>query len=252
MAIVLAQTKTAVAPYITASFAASGGMTPYVYSVVAGGAGGAINSSSGLYTAPSSASSDPDRIYDTIRVTDAIGGTSEAQILVGSPIILFCEILSREMPLAMDRIWLWDQRIPQPTDSDLYLAVSNPFCRPFANINRMVAANDNPESGLSSEQFIVTMDTLDIDVISRGPAARDRKFDVLLALKSNYAAAQMASNSFGIGFLSMAFRNLSQADGAAIPYRYKVSVNIQYSYSKALAAVDYFNNNFEPTILINP
>jgi hypothetical protein len=55
----------------TTTFTASGGKTPYAYSVVTGG-GGTINSSTGAYTAPATVGS-----Y-TIRVTDALGQTSDS------------------------------------------------------------------------------------------------------------------------------------------------------------------------------
>lgn len=56
-------------------FTASGGTSPYTYSVLAGGAGGTITSA-GAYTAPKSAGS------DTVQVTDANGQVSNATVTV--------------------------------------------------------------------------------------------------------------------------------------------------------------------------
>lgn len=56
------------------TFSAAGGVTPYTYSVQSGG--GAINASSGAYTAPGSAGS------ALIRVTDAQGNTSDASVTI--------------------------------------------------------------------------------------------------------------------------------------------------------------------------
>lgn len=84
--------------------------------------------------------------------------------------------------------------------------------------------------------------TLDIDIISRGPEARDRKEEIILALNSIYAQSQQEGNSFYIGKLppSARFVNLSNIDGAAIPYRFRISVNLQYAFVKS-KAIDYFD-----------
>lgn len=250
MPLVLRQTATAVGPRITASFLASGGTEPYLYSVEPGGAGGSINPSTGVYTAPSSVPSDPSNLYDTIQAEDYDGETVTAQILVGSPLLLFCEILQRELGLANGRVYLWDQKIMQPTDSDLYIAVSVPHCRPFGNVNRSTSSSD--EGPLSSEQYISMLAVLDIDILSRSTQALTRKEEVLLALNSDYARRQGDANSFSVGKLPAGgqFLNLSSVDGAAIPYRYRISVNMQYAYFKT-AETSYFND-FEVSEDIDP
>lgn len=234
MALGLTQTVTAVAVNIPASFLATGGTAPYVYSIVPGGAGGSINASTGAYVAPSFISANPVQAYDTIKVTDSLAATATAQILIGTPLILFCDIIQSEMNLANGRVYLWDQKIMQPTDSDLYIAVSVMSCKPFGNSYR------SSTNGLNAEQFVSMYATIDIDIISRGPAARDRKEEIILALQSTYARQQQDANSFYIGKLSTNFINLSNVDGAAIPYRYKISVAMQYAVSK-ISTVDYFD-----------
>lgn len=133
MSLSLQQTKTAVAINITSSFLGVGGTPPYVYSVLPGGAGGSIDPGTGEYTAPSVVSSDPKLAYDTIQVVDSLAAVATSQILVGTSLILFCEILQREMGLANGRVYLWDQKIFQPSDNNLYIAVSVPSCKPFSN-----------------------------------------------------------------------------------------------------------------------
>jgi hypothetical protein len=237
-ALALTQTLTALAVNLTSSFLATGGTAPYTYSVRAGGAGGTINSSSGLYTAPAAVSSNPSQLYDTIQVIDNLGAIAASQILIGTPLLLFCEILQSELGLTPGRVYLWDQKIMQPNDAGLYVAVSVPSCKPFGNTN----TPDGSGSGLNSVQVAHMMATLDIDIISRGGDARDRKEEVILALNSNYSHAQQEANSFSIGKLPAGarFLNLSQIDGAAIPYRYKISVNVQYAVTKT-KAVPYFD-----------
>lgn len=238
MSLSLQQTKTAVAINITSSFLGVGGTPPYVYSVLPGGAGGSIDPGTGEYTAPSVVSSDPKLAYDTIQVVDSLAAVATSQILVGTSLILFCEILQREMGLANGRVYLWDQKIFQPSDNNLYIAVSVPSCKPFSN-----NVQPDPITGwLNAVQITNMLATLDIDIISRGPEARDRKEEIILALNSIYAQSQQEGNSFYIGKLppSARFVNLSNIDGAAIPYRFRISVNLQYAFVKS-KAIDYFD-----------
>lgn len=240
----LAQTLTAILPGLTSSFLASGGTSPYVYSVRLNGAGGTIDASTGLYTAPAQMGSTPQTLYDTIQVRDSLGAIATASILVGSTLLLFCDILQTYLGLPQGRVYLWDQKIMQPTDSALYIAVSVPSCKPFGN-------NKSYDSNGNALQSVNMLATLDIDIISRGPAARDQKEQILLALMSDYSELQQEANSFSIGRLPTGFLNLSGIDGAAIPYRYKISVNMQYSVSSS-QAVPYFNTFASPTVATNP
>jgi hypothetical protein len=243
MTLSLTQNVFAVAPNVPASFAAIGGTAPYVYSVIAGGSGGTINSSTGWYSAPAFYSSDANRRYDTIQVVDFLGATALAQILVGSVISLFCDILEKEMNLSNGRVYFWDQKINEPTDSNLFIAVSNPISRPYANINRII----NGVEFQTCNYFA----TLDADIISRSADARDRKGEIVLALNSTYSEQQQEINSFQIAKITAPFPCLSIIDGAAIPYRYKISVNILYAEAKS-KAIPYFNTFAQPTVYTNP
>lgn len=244
MTLSLLQSATAVGSRTPASFVGVGGVEPYLYSVLGGGAGGSINASTGLYTGPATLLSSPQRAFDTIEVTDYHGDTATAQILVGNFLVLFCEILQRELSLADGRVYEWDQKIMQPTDSGMYIAVSVPMCKPFGSGNTIV-------NGVQV-QSVNMLATVDIDIISRGPEARDQKEQVILALNSVYAEQQQEANSFFIGKLppGSQFVNLSNVDGAAIPYRYRISINMQYMIVKTQAS-PYFDTFENAEIVIS-
>jgi len=240
-------TNRAISPGVTTYAYAAGGSTPYVYTVLPGGAGGSIGSATGLYTPPSIIDyNSPAGFYETIKVTDALSSTATVQVLVGTPLLLFCDVLQTGLGLSSGRVYLWDQKLMQPKDSSLYIAVSVLSCKPFANTNRL-------NSSGNSEQSVNMYATLQLDVISRGPVARERKEEIILALNSNYAQAQQERNSFYIGKLppGASFRNLSQEDGAAIPYRFSIDVAIQYVVKKTVV-VPYFDSFSDPTVISNP
>lgn len=231
-ALVLTATSTVTRPNLDLSFLATGGTTPYTYSVVGGGAGGTI-SPSGIYTAPNGYGSDTVKVTDSA-VTPAIATRS---VLIASPVALVCDIIQKGMDLSADQVWMWDQKINTPNDSRLYVAVGVASCKPFANTNRP----DTSGSGMDSIQSTNFMATLSIDILSRSLDAVNRKEELLMALNSNYAQYQQSANSFFLAPISTGFVNLSEVDGAAIPYRFNITVNMQYSITKT-SAVAYFDD----------
>ena len=238
MSLALLQNNTAMAPNgLTTPFQGSGGTAPYTYSVLAGGPGGSI-SSSGIYTSPNTTG------VDTVEVTDSLSATATAQILIGNPLELFCDIISNQMGLSQGQAYLWDQKILIPTDSRLYVAVGVISCKPFANSNTIDPTTGNSLQSVNMQAF------LSVDRLSRGPDARDRKEQVILALESQYARSQQELNSFYVGKISSGFVNLSTIDGAAIPYRFNISVQIQYFVSSA-SAQQYFNTFSNASIYTN-
>ena len=245
MSLSVTQTKTALGVNLTASFQGAGGTAPYTFSVLSGGAGGSIDSASGIYIAPSVVSSVPSQLFDTIQVTDNVGATITSQIMVGTPLLLFCDVIQQYLGLAPGRVNLWDQKLPEPTDSGMFVAISVLSCKPFGNTNRL-------DSSGNSVQSVNMYAQMQIDVISRGPEARDRKEDVILALFSNYSQAQQEANSFFIGKLppGSQFVNLSSPDGAGIPYRFNIAVSMQYFYTKT-KAVSYFDTFATPQVNTN-
>lgn len=254
MKLSLSQTRTAIGVNLTSSFLGVGGTPPYAYSLrqIPLGAGGSIDSVTGLYTAPAVVNGGqygpPKQLYDIVVVTDSVGAFATSRILVGNPLLLFCEIIQNQLGLPDGRVYLWDQKIAQKTDAGLYVAISVLTCKPLGNVNRYNGAG----SGSVSEQSVNMYVQLQIDIISRDTEARDRKEEVILALNSDYAQTQQEANCFFIGKLPAGsqFLNLSEDDGAAIPYRYNISVALQYFFAKA-TTVDSYNTFPMPMVNTN-
>lgn len=241
MSLALTATTLAISPGLSSSFLAIGGTAPYTYTVIKGGVGGSI-ATDGTYTAPQTGIG-----VDTIQVIDSTGDTAESQILVDNPLELFCEVIQHELGLQPGRVYLWDQKINMPKDQGLFVVVGVLSCKPFAN----TVDTDGSGAGLDAIQSTNFMATLSVDIISRGPEARDRKEEVIMALNSIYAQQQQEINSFYIAKISSSFQNLSQEDGAAIPYRFNLAVNVQY-FMKKIKAVDYFDIFSTTTLITEP
>lgn len=246
MSLSILSSVTAMAPGTTTFVAGIGGTPPYVYSVVAGGAGGSVDSSTGLYTAPAQQNPDPSKIADTIRVTDSLSAVASVSIKTFNTLGLFCDILQNQLGLADGRVYIYNQKIKEPTDAGLFIAISVLQAKPFGNTNSFDADGN-------SVQSVNMLTTLSINAISRDTSALTRKEEIVLALFSNYSQSQQELNSFLVGRIPPGgqFVNVSGIDGAAIPYRFNISVNVQYFYKK-VSAVPYYDDFEEPVITTEP
>lgn len=240
MSISLLYGTSSMAKNLTQPFEGTGGTAPYTYSVIPSGAGGTINAGTGLYTSPNNTG------VDVIRVVDSLGAIATATIYVRTALELFCDVIQQGMGLANGRVYLWDQKIMEPTDYGLFIPIQILSCKPFGNTRQYLPIT----GGFQEVQSTNFQATLSVDIKSRGPEARDRKEEVIMALRSNYAEQQMELNSFFIAKLSSGFVDLSLVDGAAIPYRFNITVNIQYAVTK-LNAVSYYDTFPGPTLLID-
>lgn len=247
MSLSLVQTVTAIAVNNSTSFAGSGGTPNYTYSVLAGGAGGTINAS-GIYTAPSSIGSTPLTNIDTIKLVDSASNSVTGQILVGTPVELFCDILQNQLNqmigLGTQKIYLWDQKINIANDDNglLYIAVSVPSVKSYAN-------NISSDSYGNSIQSVTCQAVVEVDIHSRMAYAHHQKEYVLLALASQYSELQQEANGFYISPLTTDFINLSQIDGAAIPYRYKISFMMHYTVSNTMLT-PFYSSFQQPNVVV--
>lgn len=219
---------------LSVPFGASGGTAPYTYSVLPGGAGGTIDSSTGMYTSPVGSVG-----TDVIQVTDSAipSNTASGSVLVGPAILLVCDIIQTAMGLQNGQVYLYNQKYDVPIDDKLYIAVGVNDCHPFGNRPEYTGGS----SALTAVQTVNMLANLSIHIFSRGPTALYQKEQVLLALSSPYAQQQMELNSFYVAPITTSFVNLSDIDGAAIPYHYNLSVNIQY-FSTLNTTPSYFDS----------
>ena len=102
--ITIGQNITSIGYGVPTPFSASGGTTPYTFSVLANGAGGSIDSSTGVYTAPYAANSNPAQAFDTIQVVDATGAKATATINVCNVLQLLGDILSNFTGIPANRV----------------------------------------------------------------------------------------------------------------------------------------------------
>jgi hypothetical protein len=115
MSLSLSAGASALSPGLSTYFLGAGGVEPYTYAVVPGGAGGAIDPGTGFYQAPAVMNPDPSLTSDMIEVTDDDLNTATLPILVTNPLGLFCEILQQELGLSQARSISGTKRSSNPT-----------------------------------------------------------------------------------------------------------------------------------------
>ncbi len=217
-------------------FSGFGGVEPYSYSV---SGGGTIDAATGLYTAPST----PPSVKAApiiVTVTDANGDEAEAEVTVGTPLELVCLVIQRELGLFPGRVWLWDQKINSPNDVGLFIPIAVPSCKPYSNNKKL------DDSG-NLVQYTNFRAMLDLHAISKDASARDMKELIVLALNSDYAQRQGELNGFRIFPVVQPIANISDIDGAAIPYHFVISAVVHYAVTKTTAAeyYDTFTDSLE-------
>ena len=173
---------------------------------------------------------------DIVTVTDSLSNTAQIQIEVLEPLELFCDIIRNYMSLAPDQVYIYNQKIAPITDSRLYVAIGIANDKYFGNTTKY----EESVSGLNEVQSINCKSTLSIDIVSRDDSARNRRSEIVLALNSKYSQNQQELNSFHIGKIPGNFANLSKLEGSAIPFRFNITVNIQF-FEKVVREAAFFD-----------
>lgn len=148
---------------------------------------------------------------------------------------IICQIIEHELNIP-GQVWIYNNKINIPADEKLYVVVS------FLT-EKLIGNNlhyENTENGVNEISTVNTLASIGIDILSRGTAARDRKAEILMALFGTYSQQKQEANSFQISRMGFNITNVSEAEGAAIPYRYNLTFNVTYATSKT-KAVDYYD-----------
>lgn len=214
---------------------ASGGTAPYTFSLLSGGDGGSIQN--GFYFAPRH---NP-KGFQKIRVTDSNGARKDLTIFILDQLQVVCSVIREYMGLQQDQVYVYNQKFIIPKDNRLYVSVG-------LQSSKIIGNNSVFKNGEES-QYITVQAGLSINVMSKSLQAVMLKDDVIMALRSNASQRAQYKNGIRIFAIPTTINDVSGLDGALIPYRFNVSINIMYSI-KNKESVDYYDD-FERTLITN-
>lgn len=155
-----------------------------------------------------------------------------------------CDILQTELGLTEGQVYLYNQKINVPPLSGLWIAVGVVSSRPYGSSRGIDAAGIEVQS-------LHVQTLMSIDATSQDASALERKDEILLALQGQHAQNEQVRLGFKIARLTMANVNLSEIEGAAIPYRFNLSLMLHHVVTRQ-KPVDTFVDNPNPTIRTEP
>ncbi len=235
-------TKKATRPGLLTSFAAQGGTSPYTYSVAPGGAGGSIDSVSGLYTAPASIPTDSRYFYDYIGAVDSMGNTGQTSISIGDFWQLIAEIFRNQLSLNPQRISLFNQKWDMPKDDDPFVVIYLQNGKPISS-GRMPAgpAGSNGKPGWSQvNQWIENNYLVDIHLCGRGYQVTTLVRQFQMAVNSIYSTQVQEANGFYLSPLGSGLTDMSGLDGTAYLYEFVLSYQAYYT-DQMVSPAPYFS-----------
>jgi hypothetical protein len=235
-------TKWATRPGLQTSFAAQNGTPPYSFSVAPNGAGGTINASSGLYTAPSTIPFDSRCFFDTIIASDSASNTAQTWISVGDFWQLVAEIFRNQLNLNPQRISLFNQKWDMPKDNDPFIVIYLQNGKPISS-GRTPAGTPGPNGKPGADQSLQWIENnylVDVHLCGRGYQVTSLVRQFQMAATSIYSEQVQEANSFYLSPLGSGITDMSGKDGTAYLYEFVLSYQAYYT-DQMVSPAPYFN-----------
>jgi hypothetical protein len=148
-------------------------------------------------------------------------------------LVFICQILQSELSLTAGQVWISGQKRTVPPTSGMWVVVRYLSGKPFGS---KTSFDDGVEF-----QSVNMSALIQIDIYSQDTSALERKEEVVMALGSTFAQRLQELHAFKIGRLPVApIADTSAVEGPAIPYRFSLTVQLQYKTEKS-KAVDYYS-----------
>lgn len=158
------------------------------------------------------------------------------------------ELIRKGMDLDDAHVVTYNQMIPIPPDSGIFVAVGILDSKPWAGSLSYCAT----EKGLDEIQTQNFRDVLSIHIMSRNNDARNRRFELPFALTGTRAAQMQESEGFLIGKLPVGFADSSTTEGAERLNRYTMTVAVLSAKARR-GPVDFYDNfQGSPQLLTQP
>lgn len=150
------------------------------------------------------------------------------------PLKVIADIISHEMGITQDRIFIYNDGRELPKDKDLYIVLSIRARPPYGVKTEYKEINGE----YFNIQSMNVAENLIVQVVSKDHSARLRCYEVQMAMSSDFAIKQMELHGFHISQISRVF-DASFLESTARLNRYDCHINILTAYEK-VTPVEYF------------
>ena len=148
------------------------------------------------------------------------------------PIKVIAEILTHELSLTQDRIFIYNDGRPLPKDKGLYVVLSINNTKVFRNTSVFKEVTQKEHLNQNFKQTIIA------SVISKDNSARDKANEVVMALSSIYSQQEQEKYACHIARVAH-ITDASFLEHTDILTRMDVSINV-LSWKKLVKQVDYY------------
>ena len=145
------------------------------------------------------------------------------------------DILDTQMNMPVNRVWAYNADVDLPKDGNLFIVLRMVYRNPISNNIRYVPSDD----GLQEVQTMNVSEDLIISLLSKTTEARDRAYEVQMALGSTYSIQQQEANSLHISRIGEVF-DASFLEATSRLNRFDVRCRVLRSYDK-INNVDYYD-----------
>lgn len=156
------------------------------------------------------------------------------------PIIVIAQILSHEMNLTQDRIFIYNDVRELPKDEGMYLVLEVQSRPPYVNKSETKIIN----GVLNEVQSMNVRETIIVHCVSKNAESRKRSYEVQMAMSSNYAQQAMEENKLHIGRIAPVL-DASSLEGTSRLNRFDCTINLLAAYEQIKPVEVYDSFSFE-------
>ena len=167
-------------------------------------------------------------------------------VLRDEAILVIADIIQNQLELEDEQVMLANQKIDISKLPDLYVDLQYVSAKAIGVSN----ITEPTEDGMNQIQQVVMHYLIQIDVMSYDAAARTRKEEIILALRSPYAEQAQGLNNMQIARIPESFVNASTLEATAMLNRFTMTVPVTALVTKT-KVIEYYDT-FQAKVYTDP
>lgn len=161
------------------------------------------------------------------------------------PVQVIAQILASEMGLDPGQIMLTNEEWPIPKSKGIYIALSYISTRVISADSISMDVPDNFGVAVYTEvQETVSLDMIQIDMMSFDGSARNNKQEPIMALRSNFAQQLMGQYNMQIGRIPSSMMNASSLEETKILNRFTMTISVTSKQRKTKPVTNGYYDEF--------